>query len=103
MANNVKPGDLAIIVYDDPEENIGAIVQVKERYFFQWASPDSVYWVCETRGRPLMGFHCCDRTGDYVGCPEPRHEIVLADRQLRPIRGLPLEDEVSAPKGISLA
>ena len=101
MANNVKPGDLAILVSDERPENIGVIVLVIEQYRARWSDETGVMWLCTSEGRPLM----CDdiENGVRTGIFTPSTEFVVYDRQLRPIRGLPLEDEVNTPKEISLA
>ena len=101
MANNVKPGDLAILVSDEEPENIGAIVQVVERSR-PWPT-DELFWSCVTQGRPLLCANVNPITGEPDGTYERSHEFEIRDSDLRPISGLPLEDEVSAPKEISLA
>lgn len=102
MANNVKPDDLAIVVYDAIPENIGAVVLVGERGL-GLAEPDRVWWSCTTEGRPLLA-RCVDpHTGILTNLYARVTEFEIEDRCLRPVSGLPLEDEVSAPKEISLA
>lgn len=92
MANNVKPGDLAILINDDVPENIGAIVQVVEQDQRPINFETGVVWFCTTEGRPLV---CHDilngaRTGQFVQSTE----FSVCDRDLRPVSGLPLEDLV---------
>lgn len=92
MANNVKPGDLAILINDDVPENIGAIVRVVEQEHDLWPFETGVMWVCGTEGRPLL-CHVIEtgaRTGHHRRCTE----FAVYDSDLRPISGLPLEDFV---------
>lgn len=92
MANNVKPGDLAILINDEISENIGAIVQVVERSR-DWPT-DELFWSCVTKGRPLLCISFNRITREPDGTYERCHEFDVRDSDLRPVSGLPLEDLV---------
>lgn len=74
---NVKPKDLAIVI--PPSKNVGAIVRVvklSDRDFER-----GVEWEVETSGRALL------TTGGR------RKKCTLPDAWLRPVSGLPIDEE----------
>lgn len=79
-----KPGDLAYIVSSDDPASIGAIVQVV-RACPLWTGVTGVqhWWVCGTRPLSTIG-------GDLVA------EGAIEDFRLRPISGVPVDEEENA-------
>lgn len=79
---NCKPGDLAYIVGNFPEA--GYIVECLELTPKQPHWPEyGAFWYCKSV-RPIE----CEYTGF-------RRDIVVPDKFLRPISGVPLNDEVT--------
>ncbi|TCK39667.1 hypothetical protein B0G84_5007 [Paraburkholderia sp. BL8N3] len=86
---NVKPGDLAYIVRSDVPENVGAVVEVVSFDEFHASMCGVPVWKVRT-GRPLRN-----------GWGEASTEGSCCDEQLRPISGVPVDDET--PLEINLA
>lgn len=83
---NCKPGDLAYIVRDPYPENLGHIVRVLGPG--RWITDGSA-WLCETAGAPLR---VMDADKPWVSGMDT--EFDCYDSDLRPISGVPIEDEV---------
>ncbi|MDR5776269.1 MULTISPECIES: hypothetical protein [unclassified Caballeronia] len=91
-----KPGDLAYVVSSEFQQNIGAVVEVVEAAGMiegMWA------WHFES-SRPLVGL--------IPGCPRiiSAKDGTIADECLRPISGVPIEEEtpvsVNLPEAFKL-
>lgn len=80
---NVKAGDLAIVMSDLFPENIGLIVEVVSAA--KWGYGDD--WNCVSRGRPII---CFDPDNGNVFMDM---DADFRDFQLRPITGLPIDEE----------
>jgi hypothetical protein len=94
---NVKKGDLAFIV-EGPEENIGKVVEVKSGYgYFE---DEGYCWNIVCRSKVFA-------TGSIDGKEYSVHEGFIPDRALRPISGIPLDDETpietNVPEALKLA
>ena len=91
MANlNCKPGDLAVVITAHNPENIGTILRVIKKHHNQNALVDfkgSHIWMAEAP-RPML----YDVGGKMV------RRGAVPDAILRPIRGLPANDEKRATK-----
>ncbi|RQV56110.1 hypothetical protein [Burkholderia cenocepacia] len=88
---NVKPGDLAIVIRVDGEENrdaIGLIVEVMcAAHASDWTDADQPEWQCRARAP----FRARDmRSGAIV----LSSEFDVKDSWLRPISGVPVTDDV---------
>ncbi|MEB2554073.1 hypothetical protein [Burkholderia cenocepacia] len=82
---NCKPGDLAIIIFDEEEENLGLIVEVIGPARFL-TSDD---WMIVSTGRPMK---CIDfETGSRFHAQDGD----ISDAYLRPVSGLPITDDVT--------
>lgn len=99
---NCQPGDLAIVINDEPgcENNIGRLVKVESVCL--WDLPDGPWWIV----RPLGDAKWMCYSPDLDMCMATRHEITrisIEDRCLRPVSGLPLSKAVkqSRPKRVS--
>ncbi|AJG19051.1 hypothetical protein [Cupriavidus basilensis] len=84
---NCKPGDLAYIVRDPYPENLGRVVKVVGAP--QWID-DGPAWFCQATGGPLRVMNI-DRPRETLRDTE----FDCYDSDLRPISGVPVEDEVS--------
>lgn len=84
---NCKPGDLAVVVREDPgcEENIGAFLRVLDA---DLCAPGE--WRCVCEYRSLM---CLSVVTNTISPTKPGEEVWFMDSQLRPIRD-PGEDAV---------
>jgi hypothetical protein len=82
---NVKPGDLAVVISNPFVENVGAVISIRSLYAH---SPDAM-WLCDVTGRPLVGLNAKGVRGmtNLAG-----NEIVMPDKYLRPVSGLPLDE-----------
>lgn len=91
MKLNCKPGDMAIVVsaYHRPE-NIGRIVEVVrvavEGVDYKINGASQFAWLVKSQ-RPLA------RAGYYMPIPDG-YEAVCADCNLRPVSGLPVDEEI---------
>lgn len=83
---NCKPGDLAIIVRDACELNIGKLVRVLDREL-----SENNEWRCEAMGTIVAEYFY---TGMKYTC-QPGEEVWIEDAFLRPIRGE--NEEISSP------
>jgi hypothetical protein len=81
---NCKPGDLAIVVRDEFEQNIGRIVKVLRE-----SDVDVGAWLCRAVGDPML---IMSRRTEV---PYIDHEGDAYDSDLLPISGLPVDDEVT--------
>ena len=89
---NCKPGDLAVVITAHNPENIGTIVRVIKKHHNQNALVDfkgSHIWMAEAP-RPMLY--------DVGGKMVRRRKGAVPDAILRPIRGLPANDEICATK-----
>lgn len=84
---NCKLNDLAIIVQSEHRENIGRIIQIDAPY--EPAFDGAFRWSVHAVGAPLIGYDAwVDRVIEtLVGAIE--------DYMLRPISGIPMNDEVT--------
>lgn len=82
---NCKPGDLAYIVRDPYPENVGRVVRV----IGPNAHAGGPEWDCESCGAPLR---VLDPARPWAFAIDARFDCYDAD--LRPISGVPVEDEV---------
>jgi hypothetical protein len=88
MTLNCKPGDLAVVVTDDPgcEANVGRLVRVvnvtdavrEPGHWWHIAPLGPPTWVCLQPHLGKATEESCNRT-----------RVFIEDRCLRPIRGLP--------------
>lgn len=84
---NCKPGDLAYIVHDPHNpQDIGKVVKVL-RVATDWCEEDMPEWRCEARDQ-LSGFN-----GGREWKPGQHKAVDIPDAWLRPISGVPVEDE----------
>ncbi len=95
---NCKPGDLAIIIQSEISENIGRIVHVGGPYGYAF---DGVFrWVITAEGAPMRG---CVANGQFVDA----NTGFIEDYMLRPVSGLPINDEtpieINVPEAVKLA
>jgi hypothetical protein len=81
---NVKPGDLAIVVRDEFEQNIGRIVKVLCE-----SDCDVGAWLCRAVGAPMLIMSRRTEVAYFD------HEGDAYDSDLRPISGVPVDDEVT--------
>jgi hypothetical protein len=84
---NCKPGDLAVVITAHNPENIGTIVRVIKKHHNQNALVDfkgSHIWMAEAP-RPMLY--------DVGGKMIRRRRGAVPDAILRPIRGLPVNEE----------
>jgi hypothetical protein len=89
---NCKPGDLAVIADSDFPENIGHIVEVlRPCPAHQLIDPMVPEWECKMISELKVDLWSFG-DGDEVD-PNPG-EIDIQDRDLRPISGVPINDEV---------
>jgi hypothetical protein len=89
---NCKPGDLAVVVTAHNPENIGTIVRVIKKHHNQNALVDfkgSHIWMAEAP-RPMLY--------DVGGKMVRRRRGAVPDAILRPIRGLPANEEKRVSK-----
>jgi hypothetical protein len=89
---NCKPGDLAVVVTAHNPENIGTIVRVIKKHHDQNALVDfkgSHIWMAEAP-RPMLY--------DVGGKMVRRRKGAVPDAILRPIRGLPVNEEKRVSK-----
>jgi hypothetical protein len=89
MNTRCKPGDLAYIVRDDWNPcDIGKVVKVVKLVpAYEWAQEDDPEWRCVAR-EPLQGY-------DDDGNSFPSCESDIPDAWLRPITGLPIDEETN--------
>lgn len=98
---NCKPGDLAYIVRDDDTpSDIGKVVEILRICPpNEWLYPGAPEWECRSR-TPLTGFNARGRVS-------MDHELDIPDAWLRPIGGVPLNDEtpieINVPEALRLA
>ncbi|SKC78449.1 hypothetical protein SAMN05445504_2395 [Burkholderia sp. CF099] len=88
---NCKPGDLAFVVRDEHSVNIGRVVRVVGPARYIGAS--SVFgpaWYCVTEGEPLLVMQFDDPSTTFW-----LDEADIFDQCLRPISGVPVNDEIS--------
>ncbi|MET3232239.1 UNVERIFIED_ORG: hypothetical protein ABIC54_004444 [Burkholderia sp. 1263] len=89
---NCKPGDLAVIIRSSFPSNIGHIVEVLRRCpACELIDPLVPEWECREIGsleKEVWVFGEDDT-------PPKDGEIDIADRDLRPISGVPVDDEVT--------
>jgi len=81
---NCKPGDLAIVIGDDDDQNVGRIVRVVGPA--KWV--DGSAWWCSVEGAPLLVRQYDDYERTYLA-----NNADIYDDRLRPITGLPLDEE----------
>lgn len=88
---NVKQGDLAIVMHSETGRNLGKIVEVikllGESPVFDgrsWGIGDGLLWLVEAKGAPIS-----------VRFGPPLAVVPMPDAWLRPISGIPLNDEVT--------
>ena len=96
---NCKQGDLAIVINDDFQENIGKLVSVgrpatEEEFGYLGGHPN---WVCKPIGRVLKGWSGMD-DGSVI---EDGNETAIADSNLRPIRPLDELDDVTRDEEVT--
>ncbi|MBR8344681.1 hypothetical protein [Burkholderia ambifaria] len=84
---NCKLGDLAIVVRDDHEENIGRVVEIVAAAKFLTDAPA---WLCQARGEPLV-ITWIDRAPQTF----LDHTAEAYDADLMPISGVPVTDNVT--------
>jgi hypothetical protein len=90
MTLNCKVGDLAVIVSNAHPSNIGHIVEVlRPCPACELADPLVPEWECRMFS-PLEGWIWFDD-----GSEIPHDEVDIQDRELRPISGVPVDDEVT--------
>lgn len=81
---NCKPGDLAIVIKADEPSDIGLVVEVIGNGLRDWEG--DWQWLCRHREAQKV-FH------SESGLEEARKEFHVPDFWLRPISGVPVEDE----------
>ena len=100
---NCKPGDLAYIVSTVESRNIGKVVEILE---FAGENPFFDGWIwCDGQG-PSWFVRCeSGLFGSVDGIP--RKIVPCADSRLRPISGVPVDDEMpietNIPEALQLA
>ncbi len=83
---NCKVGELAIVIAGAYPENFGAVVRIVE------SSPVLQFsWKCAVEGRPLLGAELYSGKERWT---EKGEHMLFNDRDLRPISGLPLDEDV---------
>lgn len=88
MALRCKVGNLAYIVFDQwNPQNIGKLVEIVSPAT-DWCDPDMPEWACRSR-EPLTGHH----PENWEVCNHK--QVDIPDAWLRPISGLPVDEEVS--------
>jgi hypothetical protein len=87
MNARCKVNDLAIIIQSEISENIGRIVHI-DRPFDQ-AFDGAFRWVASSTGAPMLG--CFNGSGVLVETLVG----VIEDYMLRPITGLPIDEEIT--------
>lgn len=87
---NVKQGDLAYIV-PPATQNVGRIVEVMR---FRGIENGYAVWVVRAKGEPLAGL------SRSTGQPGSAAEVGCFDIALRPISGVPLNDDIETEKPI---
>ncbi|MDR5801187.1 hypothetical protein [Caballeronia sp. LZ001] len=94
---NCKPGDLAYIV-EGPSENLGKVVEVKSGFGFY--KDEGYCWNIVCRSKLVA-------IGEIDGKVHRVKEGFIPDKSLRPISGVPLDDEtpvaVNLPEAFKLA
>lgn len=85
MTTRCKPGDMAYIVGSDFPENIGRVVEVTSEGF---PCPEGYAWVVRS-SVPLKGWIDGPQS---TGCG---FEVWSLDDELRPISGVPIQDELT--------
>lgn len=94
MNTRCKPGDLAYIVWSAIPENIGKVVEVirvDDSIAPKDATPGSLRWVIRTR---TQGF-AIDRITGVVCAFAAGAETSTYDYALRPISGVPIDEETN--------
>lgn len=89
-----KPGDLAYITYSRHAENLGKIVEVIKQDMSVGAAdplPGEVRWECLSVSR-MQTF---DRATGAPNSTPPGSPVSCRDACLRPISGVPVDDEVT--------
>jgi hypothetical protein len=81
---NCKPGDLAIIVRNPYPENVGKVIEVLSP-FGEWGA-EGFCWIFRSVS-PLVG------NDSLTGARMRGSEGFIADRVLRPISGVPVDEE----------
>lgn len=89
---NVKPGDLAIVVWDDIAENIGRIVLVEGPAELDGSEGPGFWWDVIAKGQPVAYNYHGSTPGSINGYSL---EAEILDSNLRPVSGLPITDDVS--------
>jgi len=84
---NCKAGDLALVASNPFTENLGAVVKVLGACAFN--GPE--FWLCRVEGRPLWG----QLPDGLMSTSDKHHDLIsMPDKYLKPISGLPMEDDV---------
>ncbi|WP_321913552.1 hypothetical protein [Paraburkholderia sp. J11-2] len=88
---NCELNDLAVIVHSETGRNLGKIVEVvkflgesPEFNGYTWCTGSGPAWLCEAKGTPISV-----RYGD------PVFAVVIPDVWLKPVSGLPIDEEVT--------
>jgi len=99
---NCQPGDLAIVVDDEPgcEKNIGRLVQVEGVCL--WDLPDGPWWIVRPLG-PARWMCYSPELDRGVATIHKTTKISIEDRCLRPVSGLPLEEAVKQSRPIQVS
>lgn len=86
---NCKPGDLAYIVCDDFPENVGRVVEILRPATLDGTESPGFWWEVRAIGAPMPTlYHGEAEFAGYV------NEMESLDADLRPISGVPVDDEV---------
>jgi len=93
---NCKPGDLAVIMRSQFEENLYRFVWVRRAVpKSEWTSPSLLEWECESAGSPLS-FEWSDGSGTGTTM-----KLDICDRNLKPIRPDAAPESVTREKELS--
>lgn len=95
MTTRCKAGDMAIIVHDDKDRDVGMIVDVVQRWLDTRRGPN---WIITRRDGGLLWCYA-----HFMGLAIPWKErlVVCPDAWLKPIRGLPTADTVERQQEVT--